>query len=146
MKEIEPLVARVMESYKAAVLARDVKSFMRLYDPKVRVFDTWGVWEYEDSARWERAVEGWFGSLGTERVMVTFDDVQTVGSREFAVVTATLTYAGMSAQGELLQSMQNRLTWALRTSGHVLRIVHEHTSAPIGFDDQKAMLQRRPGP
>ena len=38
--------------------------------------------------------------------------------------------------------MQNRLTWALRVSGHVLRIAHEHTSAPIGFEDQKAILQR----
>ena len=40
--------------------------------------------------------------------------------------------------------MQNRISWVLRTSGHVLRIVHEHTSAPIGFTDMKAMLQRDP--
>ncbi len=38
--------------------------------------------------------------------------------------------------------MQNRLTWILRTSGHVLRIVHEHTSAPAGFEDGKVILQR----
>ena len=29
-----------------------------------------------------------------------------------------------------------------KTSGHVLRIVHEHTSAPIGFEDAKAILKR----
>jgi hypothetical protein len=40
--------------------------------------------------------------------------------------------------------MQTRLTWVLRTRGHVLRIVHEHTSAPVGFDDSKAILQRAP--
>ena len=39
--------------------------------------------------------------------------------------------------------MQNRISWLLKTSGHVLRIVHEHTSAPIGFEDAKAILERR---
>jgi hypothetical protein len=38
--------------------------------------------------------------------------------------------------------MHNRLSWVLRTSGHVLRIAHEHTSAPIGFEDMKAILKR----
>jgi hypothetical protein len=38
--------------------------------------------------------------------------------------------------------MQNRITWVLRTSGHNLRIVHEHTSVPIDFNESKAMLKR----
>lgn len=38
--------------------------------------------------------------------------------------------------------MQNRISWVLKTSGHVLRIVHEHTSAPVGFEDAKAILKR----
>ena len=59
-----------------------------------------------------------------------------------ALVSATVTYAGVSAQGEQVRTMQNRLTWALKTSGHVLRIIHEHTSAPAGFEDGKAILQR----
>jgi ketosteroid isomerase-like protein len=115
---------------------------MRLYDPKVRVFDTWGIWSYEGAATWQSAVEAWFGSLGTEKVKVTFEDVQTSGTSDFAVVNAIVTYAGVSDKGELLRAMQNRLTWVLKTSGHVLRIVHEHTSAPVGFDDMKAILHR----
>jgi hypothetical protein len=113
--------------------------------PSVRVFDTWGIWSYEGHAAWQRAVEGWFTTLGAERVKVTLDDVRTTSGREFAVVSAIITYAGLSAEGAQLRAMQNRLSWALRTSGHVLRIVHEHTSAPVGFDDQRAILQRRPG-
>ena len=142
MTELDKSIARVLESYKAAVYAKDVDAFMRLYDPGVRVFDAWGVWFYEGSDAWRRAVEGWFTSLGAERVKVTFDAVKTSEGRESAVVSAVVTYAGVSAQGEELRSMQNRLTWALRVSGHVLRIAHEHTSAPIGFEDQKAILQR----
>jgi hypothetical protein len=42
--------------------------------------------------------------------------------------------------------MQNRLSWVLKTGGHVRRIVHEHTSAPMGFEDMKAILQRAKAP
>ena len=89
-------------------------------------------------------MEGWLTSLGTERVKVSFEDVRVVADRDFASVSTVVTYAGMSAEGEQLRSMQNRLTWVLRVSGHVLRIVHEHTSAPVGFEDTKAILQRAP--
>lgn len=142
MSEIEKPITQVLESYKTAVYAKDVQAFMRLYDPGVRVFDTWGVWSYEGLAAWQRAIEAWFTSLGNERVNVMFEEVRTLAGKESAVVSAIVTYAGLSAEGKALRAMQNRLTWALRTSGHVLRIVHEHTSAPLGFEDAKAILQR----
>ena len=145
MSDTEKSVARIIESYKSAVHARDVGAFMSLYDPGMRVFDTWGVWSYEDAESWQRAIEGWFASHPTEKLKVTFDDVNISSGREFAVVSAIVTYAGLSAQGEPLRAMQNRLTWALKTSGHVLRIIHEHTSVPVGFEDAKAILQRRSG-
>ena len=143
MSDIDKSIARVLETYQSAVLAKDVDAFMRLYDPAVRVFDAWGVWSYEGAAAWQVAVEGWFTSLGaSEKVRVSFDDVQTSEGRDFFVVSAIATYAAVTAQGEPIRAMQNRLTWALRTSGHVPRIVHEHTSAPLGFEDSKGMLQR----
>jgi ketosteroid isomerase-like protein len=142
MSEPEKPIQRVLETYKSAIHAKDVVTFMRLYDPKVRVFDTWGIWSYEGAATWQSAVEAWFGSLGTEMVKVTFEDVQTSGTSDMAVVNAIVTYAGVSNKGEQLRAMQNRLTWVMKTSGHVLRIVHEHTSAPVGFDDMKAILHR----
>lgn len=142
MNEIDKPIMQVLTSYQSAIYAKDVQAFMRLYDSSVRVFDTWGVWSYEGAAAWQSAVEAWFTSLGTQRVKVTFEDVRTLVGKESAVLSAIATYAGLSAEGEALRAMQNRLTWALRTSGHVLRIVHEHTSAPVGFEDAKAILQR----
>ena len=53
-------IERVLESYKASVYAKDVGAFMRLYDPKVRIFDAWGIWSYEGAAAWPTAVEAWF--------------------------------------------------------------------------------------
>lgn len=142
MNELDDSIRPMLARYASAVRDRDAAAFMRLYDPKVRVYDAWGVWSYEDAAGWQRAVEGWFASLGSERVKVSFDEVSIMGSPQMALVSAIVTYAGESAEGVPLRAMQNRLTWGLRTSGHVLRIVHEHTSAPIGFEDQKAILHK----
>ena len=125
MNLIEPPVAKVLELYRSAVHAKDVQGFMRLYDPGVRVFDAWGVWSYEGAPAWQQAVEGWFMSLGTERVKVTFEDVQSVVTPHFATLSAIVTYAAASADGTPLRALQNRLTWILKTSAHVLRIVHE---------------------
>ena len=143
MNDTEKSIARVLGSYESAVYSKDVEAFMSLYDPGVRVFDTWGVWSHEGAAAWQRAIEGWFASLGTERVKVTFEAVQTAGARELATVSAIVTYAGVSARGEKLRAMQNRITWVLRTTGHNLRIIHEHTSAPIDFNESKAILERK---
>lgn len=140
--DLEKSVSQVIEAYKKAVSGKDAEALMRLYDPKVRVFDAWGVWSYEGSAAWQRAVQAWFTSLGAERALVTFEDTQVMVHGEFALVSTIATYAASSAQGEPLRSLQNRLTWGMRLKGHQLRIVHEHTSAPMGFEDMKAILQR----
>jgi ketosteroid isomerase-like protein len=142
MTELDKNVSRIMANYESAVFKKDIETFMHLYDPTVRVFDAWGVWLYEGADAWRRAVDGWFASLGTERVKVTFEDVQSWPSKDVTSVCAVVTYAGISVSGEQLRSMQNRVTWVLRTSGHVPRIVYEHTSAPVGFEDAKAILTR----
>ena len=135
-------IRRVLDSYQSAVFAKDAEVFIGLYDPGVRVFDAWGVWSYEGAAAWRKAIDAWFASLGEERVRVTFEDVQTLSAGDLAVVNAIVTYAGISAEDAQLREMQNRLTWCLRRAGSVFRIVHEHTSAPISFDESKAILRR----
>lgn len=142
MSDTEKQVLRALDTYKSAVLAKNAETFMRLYDPEVRVFDTWGIWSYEGAATWRVAVEGWFSSLGNESVRVAFDDVKIISEPSFASMSAFVTYAAFSAQGQELRAMQNRITWVLKSRGHVLRVIQEHTSAPIGFEDTKAILKR----
>ena len=142
MSDIEKQVERLLDTYKSAVLAKNAETFMHLYAPDVRVFDMWGTWSYDGAAAWRVAVEGWFSSLAGETCRVTFNDVQIVSESGMAAVSAIVTYSGFSAEGQELRSMQNRISWVLRVSGHVLRIAHEHTSAPVGFDDTKAILKR----
>ncbi len=142
MTDLDKPVAQLLETYRTAVATKNITTFMRLYDPQVRVFDAWGVWSYEGASAWQQAVEGWFTSMGSDKVAVSFDDLQTTATREIAVISAVVTYASVSAQGEPQRSMQNRITWALKLSAHVWRIVHEHTSAPLDFNNHTGILQR----
>jgi ketosteroid isomerase-like protein len=146
VSDTEKQVLQALETYKSAVLAKNADTFMHLYDSEVRVFDTWGTWSHDGATAWRVAIERWFFSLGAESVRVTFADVKIAGDRDFASMSAIVTYAAFSAQGQEVRAVQNRITWVLRTSGHVLRVIHEHTSAPIAFEDTKAILKREGKP
>ncbi|MBC7821312.1 MAG: nuclear transport factor 2 family protein [Planctomycetaceae bacterium] len=145
MSELEPKVAEVIEAYKQAAAARDIDAFMRIYDPAARVFDAWGVWSFEGVAPWRAAIESWFASHPADRLQVTFEDVSSVSDAAFASVSAIVTYAIVTTQGAPLHAMHNRLTWVLKKDGSGLRVIHEHTSVPVGFEDMKAILQRETG-
>lgn len=145
MSDIEIAVSRLQQEYCAAVMNKDVSAFMRLYDPAIRVFDAWGVWQYDGGEAWRKCVEDWFSSLGDERATVSFEDTRSYGITEGGFSSSIMTYAAVSTAGAVLRSMQNRLTWGLRMNGQNAVVVHEHTSAPIGFEDMKAILQRSPG-
>jgi ketosteroid isomerase-like protein len=140
--DIEDAVAQMLDGYKDAVWTKNVDAFAALYDPAVRVFDLWGAWSYDGSARWRAVAADWFAALGTERVAVEFADVQSVVSVDVAVVHALVTYRSLAVDGRELRAMQNRLTWALTRSGEGWAIRHEHTSAPVDSDTSKVILRR----
>ena len=141
MSDIDPRLLRICDGYASAVRAKDAEAFHGLYHPGARVFDTWGVWSYEGEAARRKVIEEWFGSLGVERVAVTFDRVQTAVTSDLAVLTARVVYAAVSPAGAELRSMQNRLSWVLKPDGDGWKIIHEHTSAPLGHD-LKGLLAR----
>lgn len=137
MKEIEAL----LETYKNAVFKKDVEAFVSLFDDEVRIFDMW-EWVYNGVAPWREMVKSWFGSLGTERVVVTFDDVRIDAEGEMAFASAFARFAAISEAGEELRYLQNRLTWVVRKKEGVWKVVHEHTSGPVDGGTMKVLLQR----
>ena len=141
MSAIDPRLLKICESYTRAVREKNVDAFLGLYHPTARVFDTWGVWSYEGEAARRKVVASWFGSLGEERVAVTFDRVHATVGRDLASLSARVIYAAIDPQGTELRSMQNRLTWVLQPAGDSWQIIHEHTSVPIG-PDLKGLLAR----
>ena len=133
---------QMLDAYAAAVRAKDVDAFLALYADDVRNFDLWSVWSYDGKDALRGMVEEWFGSLGDDVVAVEFDEVRTQAGDDVGAVSAFLTFRGLSAEGEELRSMNNRLTWVLRKDGDgTWKIVHEHTSAPAG-DEGKVQLRR----
>ena len=143
MKDVDDAIAKLQAKYIAAVATRSVSGLMQLYDPKVRVFDAWGVWEYNGTESWQVAIEGWFASDPNNKFQVSFTDSVVMGDLALASMTAIANYVSIAPDGSVVHSMQNRITWIVKTAGHQLRIVHEHTSAPIGFEDMKAILKRQ---
>jgi len=143
MNEHEKVILQVLDAYKAAVNAKDVDTFVSLYDQDVTVFDMWGEWSYKGVEAWRRMVTDWFGSLGNERVVVELNSAQVITEHNIAIVHAFVTFKGISAEGEALRAMQNRFTWVLKNREGVWKILHEHSSAPIDFETSKVILQRQ---
>ena len=137
----QPILA-VLDAYKAAVFAKNVDAFVGLYDQDVQVFDLWGEWLYDGVDAWRGMVSGWFGSLGDEQVVVEMQTIHTTVTQDMALAHAFISYSGVSAQGERLRTMQNRITMVLRRSGDAWKIVHEHSSAPVDFETSKVMLHQ----
>ena len=136
---IEALFAR----YADAAHEKDVDGFLSLYDDDVRSFDMWGRWSYDGIGEYRAMVEEWFGGLGEERVGIEFDDIREIVGEDVAAASAYVTFRGLSADGEELRSMNNRITWALRRAPDgAWRVVHEHTSAPIDPATAKVELKR----
>lgn len=129
--------------YAAAVSAKDPRRLAAMYDADVRVFDAWGQWSHEGLADWSRSLEDWLGSLSEEEaVRVGFDDVSASALGDMGLLTGTITFAAVDKAGQVLRSLQERLTWVLRRKGSDgWAILHQHTSFPVG-SDQTAIMRR----
>lgn len=143
MDEHEQAVLQVVEAYKAAVNAKDVDKFVSLYAQDVVVFDMWGEWSYKGTEAWRKMAADWFGSLGSERVIVEANDVRVIAENNIAIIHAFVTFKGVSAEGKELRAMQNRFTWVLQNREGAWKILHEHSSAPVDFETSKVILKRQ---
>ena len=102
----------------------------------------WGEWTIKGLAAWRELTIGWFASLKTERVVVTFEEIQIRAAGESASATALVRFAAISGDGEELRYLQNRLTWIIQKSENSWKIVHQHTSVPINFETMKGILKK----
>jgi ketosteroid isomerase-like protein len=142
MNKPENQVLRVLEDYKAAVFAKDIDAFVALYDTDVQVFDAWSVWTYVGITSWRKVVTDWLSSLGTDRVVVEFNEAEAIIEPSLAVIHAIVTFKGVSPDGVVLRSLNNRLTMTLRQKNGGWKIIHQHTSSPIDLKTAKAILHR----
>jgi uncharacterized protein (TIGR02246 family) len=132
----------LLQLYKNAVLEKNLNAYACIFDEKVRAFDMWGEWVYDGLDAWLGMAKGWFGSLGTDRDIVDFEDIQIETSDELGIVTAIVKFTAVSEKGEALRYLQNRLTWIARKKDGVWKIIHQHTSGPVDFETMKVILQK----
>lgn len=128
--------------YKNAVFQKDLELYTSIFDEQVRVFDMWGSWSYDGLNAWREMAKAWFESLGDNKDLVEFDDIQTEVNVDLATITAFVKFTAISATGEALRYLQNRLTWIARKKNGGWKIIHQHTSGPIDFETMKVMLKR----
>jgi uncharacterized protein (TIGR02246 family) len=127
-------------TYKTAIFEKDLTAFCSIFDEHVRIFDMWQQWAYEGLPAWREMAKGWFSSLGADRDVVTFDDIQTHTDGELAVATAFVRFTAISAEGKALRYLEDRLTWIAKRKEGTWKIIHQHTSAPIDFKTMKVIL------
>lgn len=130
---------RLPEAYAAAVYAKDVAAFTALYAPDVRIFDAWGGWQQRRLDALYASTAEWFGSLGEEKVVVTVGDVQHSVGDTLAAIHGLIEFKAVSASGEKLRAMQERVTWLLEKQGEGWRVTHQHSSLPADFETGKVM-------
>ena len=142
MSQTSDPVHEALARYSAAAYEKDVDAFVSLYSDDLHVFDMWNSWELQGIDAWRAMAAGWFSSLGDERVVVKATDVVATVNGELAMGHATLTYTAISADGQELRSLDNRITLAMRRVGNAWKIFHEHTSGPIDHKTMKGVIKR----
>lgn len=141
MIENEMRVQDLLIKYQSVVRSKDVEGFKSLYHEDIIVYDMWNVWEYKGLEAWGGMAEEWFSSLGEETVDVQFADTVVQASDDFATLFTMVKYIGLSAEGEELRSLNNRMTWVLRKFEDQWLVIHEHSSSPGTIEDGKLMLE-----
>lgn len=138
MKEPKALI----QTYIKAVFEKDIEIFLTIYDEQVLIFDMWQQWSYKGIAAWREMVKGWFNGLGSDKDVVTFDEVQIQQKSELAIITAIVKFTATSEKGEALRYLQNRLTWVVQQKDSSWKVIHQHTSSPIDFESMKVILKK----
>lgn len=139
MNDAPAPIADVLHAYADCVLRKDATGFAALYDADVQVFDAWDRWRMQGRAAMHAMATAWFQSLGEDRVEVSYSEVHGHAGAELAAVSALVTYTAVGADGKALRSMANRMSLVLKRQPEGWRVVHEHTSVPVGFASRQAI-------
>ena len=138
MKEVHNL----LETYKIAVIQKDIDAYCSIFDEDVKIFDMWQIWSIEGLHAWREMAREWFVSLGENRDVVTFDNTNVYIHGEMAYVSTFVRFTAVSAKGIELRFLENRLTWVIEKKEKGWKVIHQHTSGPVDFNTMKVILQR----
>ena len=133
-------ITTMFENYTSRVLSKDVEGFLQLYADDTLVFDCWGLWELAGVDAWRPMVTMWFESLGDKLCEARFTEVVATVRDDVAFAHAAVRYAEVTADGEQVDSMTNRITVTLEKRDGEWKITHEHTSMPLDMQSAKGIF------
>ena len=110
-----------------------------LYDDNVVIFDMWDRGYQTGLAEWSAEIKNWLGSLGEEKVKVSFEMTKVQEAGDSAFASALVSFEAIAVDDTVLRSMKNRITLGLVRKNDRWKVVHQHTSAPVN-GELKAIL------
>jgi ketosteroid isomerase-like protein len=140
MKVSRPEIQRLFEVYKESVYQKDHIRLAGIYDDEILVFDMWSKFRVSGKRAWAEDIRAWLSSLGEERVAVEFSEIESRMDATLAFASAFVSFKAVAADGTIIRSMKNRLTWNIAKRGEDWLIVHQHTSVPIDGKTTKAIF------
>jgi ketosteroid isomerase-like protein len=138
MKSLDPAIAAFLEAYRDCVHRKDHQALSALYAPDVLVFDLWNTGCVSGLTTWSAANQNWLESLGSDRVEVSYSQVDAERGDDLAWVHAYVHFRAVDPSGSELRRMTNRFTWCLARAGAAWLVRHQHSSLPIDSANMSA--------
>jgi ketosteroid isomerase-like protein len=121
--------------YKQSAWEKDTKSMIELYDDNVVIFDMWKQGYQTGLIEWSVVIKDWLGSLGGEKINVTFEMIEIHEGHKVGFASALIAFQAISVDNTVIRSMRNRITLGfVKKNIDEWKVVHQHTSAPINSD------------
>lgn len=126
--------------YQQSAWEKDITRMIELYDDNVVVFDMWDRGYQSGLDEWSGEIKNWLGSLGEEKVRVSFEMINLRETGDAAFASALVSFQAIAVDDTVLRGMKNRITIGLVRKGDRWKVIHQHTSAPVNGDLQAILV------
>lgn len=135
-------VRELLDSWAAAIRARDIDRLMTLYDPGIVYFDVVPPLQYVGSDAVRRNFVRWFDSWSSP-IGQDIGDVHLVANEDVALAYMLLRTSGTLKSGREV-SYWVRVTVGCHLAGSRWLIAHEHVSLPVDVASGQVVMDLVP--
>lgn len=126
--------SQFFDAYANAAWQKDAALMASLYDEDVVIYDLWNPGSYKGLSSWSAVVQEWLGSLGEDRVRVSFSDIVLHTSETVAFCSALVGFEAIGPDDAVLRGMKNRFSAGFVKRAGGWKVIQQHTSLPIDHE------------
>ena len=138
----ESEIKSLLDTWSAAVAAKDVDGLMTLYAPDIVYFDVVPPLRFSGSAEVRKNFERWF-DLWASGIKSETRDLRILASGDTAAAFKLHRASGTRKDGREV-GLWVRVTVCFRRSGDRWLIAHEHVSLPVEMPGGRALMGLTP--